>query len=287
MRIRDLNILQAQQKLDVEPVSEVNLDEIESDQVGLMEAVLSPHTTLTGKSLVQIHFRDKYGLTVLAIKREGQVFRSKLNDMNLKFGDALLLYGKRNKFNLLGRDPDFLVLSDIVQEAPRTSKIPLALLIIAVVLIPVIFGWIPIVIAAVAGAALMVLTGCLTMDEAYRAINWKVIFLIAGMIPLGIAMEKTGAAQLIAQGMVGLIGDYGPLAVTAGIFILTALTSQIMPNAAVAVLLIPIAYNTALDLSISPYPLMMAVAVSASAAFSKSTSSTKRSALCPPSITFL
>lgn len=143
----------------------------------------------------------------------------------------------------------------------------MAVLVMAIVLIPAIFDWLPISISAIIGVALMILTQCLTMEEAYRSINWKAIFLIAGMLPMGIAMEQTGAAQFLANGMVGLIGGLGPLAVLAGFFILAALTSQFMPNPAVAVLLAPIALSTAGDLGISPYPIMMAVAVSASAAF--------------------
>ena len=143
----------------------------------------------------------------------------------------------------------------------------MALLVMGVVLIPAIFDWLPIAISAIIGVALMILTNCLTMEEAYRSINWKAIFLIAGMLPMGIAMEQTGAAQFLANGMVGLIGGLGPLVVMAGFFILAAVTSQFMPNPAVAVLLAPIALSTASDLGISPYPLMMTVAVSASAAF--------------------
>ena len=136
----------------------------------------------------------------------------------------------------------------------------------AAVLTPVILDWLPIAIAAVAGVVLMILTRCLTMEEAYRAIEWKAVFLIAGMLPLGIAMEQTGAARFLAEGMVGLVGGLGSLAVMAGLSLLAALASQVMPNPAVAVLLAPIALSTASDLGISPYPLM-AVAVSASAAF--------------------
>jgi di/tricarboxylate transporter len=158
-------------------------------------------------------------------------------------------------------------LTEAAQEAPRLNKAPVAILIMAAVLVPVIFDWLPIAIAAVAGVVLMVLSRCLTMEEAYRSIEWKAVFLIAGMLPLGIAMEQTGAASFLAERMVGLVGPMGPLAVLAGLFILAALASQVMPNPAVAVLLAPIALNTANDLGISPYPLMMAVAVSASAAF--------------------
>jgi di/tricarboxylate transporter len=113
----------------------------------------------------------------------------------------------------------------------------------------------------------MILTGCLTMDEAYRAIEWKAVFLIAGMLPLGIALETTGAAEMIGTNLVALVGSAGNLVLAAGLFLLAVLGSQVMPNPAVAVLLAPIALSTSMELSISPYPLMMAIAVSASSAF--------------------
>ena len=187
--------------------------------------------------------------------------------MALAFGDALLLYGPREELRVLGAEPDFLVLAEEAQAAPNREKAWVALLIMAAVLVPVILGWLPIAIGAVAGVVLMILTACLTMEEAYRAIDWRAIFLIAGMLPLGIAMEQSGAASYLAEGVVALVGGLGPLAATAGLFILAALASQVMPNPAVAVLLAPIALNTANDMGVSPYPLMMAVPVSASAAF--------------------
>jgi di/tricarboxylate transporter len=252
-------------RIDTEPSPE--LSDIETAEVGLEEVILSPHTTLVGKTLREIHFRAKYGLSVLAIWREGRAFRTNLGEMALRFGDAFLLYGSRDRIQVLGSDPDFLVLTEEAQEAPRINKAWLALLIMAIVLVPVIFGLVPIAIMVVVGVALMVLTGCLTMDEAYRAIDWRAVFLIAGMIPLGIAMEVTGAASFVATWMVDLIGVYGPTVVMAGLYILTSLASQVMPNPAVAVLLAPVALNTAGDLGVSPYPLAMTVAIAASAAF--------------------
>jgi di/tricarboxylate transporter len=266
-RPEDLATLEGLQGLELDPSPPPSLAELESEHVGLVEVVLSPRTTLAGKSLRQIFFRDKYSLSVLAIWRQGRAFRSDLRDMTLHFGDALLLYGPRERLRVLGQEPDFLVLTEAAQELPRLNKAPVALLIMAAVLVPVILDLLPIAIAAVAGVVLMILTRCLTMDEAYRAIEWKAVFLIAGMLPLGIAMEQTGTARFLAEGMVDLVGGLGPLAVMAGLFLLAALASQVMPNPAVAVLLAPIALNTASDLGISPYPLMMAVAVSASAAF--------------------
>lgn len=260
-------MIEGLENLSFETLDLPHLSALETEETGLVEAVLSPHTTLVGKTLQTINFRAKYGLSVLAIWREGRAYRSNLRDMPLRFGDALLLYGSRQRMRMLGSESDFLVLSEDAQEMPRREKAPVVLLILALVLIPVIFGWVPIAIAAVLGVALVVITKSLTMEEAYRLIEWKAVFLIAGMLPLGIAMEESGAAQFLAENMLTLIGGFGPVAVMAGLFILAAVASQIMPNPAVAVLLAPIALNSATDLSISPYPLMMIVAISASSAF--------------------
>lgn len=266
-KMEDVITVEGLQSLQIEPQTPPKIGELEDETVGLQEVVLSPHTTLVGKTLRQLHFREKYGLNVIAIWREGRAFRTNLREIPLRFGDALLLYGPRERIRVLGSEPDFIVLTEAAQEAPRISKAPTAVLIMAGVLAVVILGWLNIAIAAVAGVVLMVLTGCLSMEEAYRSIQWKAVFLIAGMLPLGIAMENTGAASFLAEGMVSAIGGFGSLVVMAGLFILAALASQVMPNPAVAVLLAPIALGTASDLGISPYPLMMAVAISASAAF--------------------
>ncbi len=263
----DLLTLRGLQDLEIDCQAPPEPPDLESERVGLAEVVLSPHTTLAGRSLRQIHFREKYGLSVLAIWREGQAYHADLRDMALRFGDALLLYGPRDRLNVLGSEPDFLVLTEEAQEAPRLNRAPVAALVMGAVLLPVILGWLPISIAAVIGATLMVLTGCLTMEEAYRFIEWKAVFLIAGMLPLGIAMQQTGAARFLADGVVSSVGGLGGLAVMAGLFVLTTLATQVMPNPAVAVLLAPIALNTASDLGMSPYALMMTVALAASASF--------------------
>ncbi len=265
--INDLRTIEGLQNLIIETDAQPDLAELETDETGIIEAVLSPHSSLPGKAIRELDFRAKYGLTILAIWREGRAYRSHLRDFKLRLGDALLLFGPRRRLRMFGTEPDFLVLSEEALPAPRLNKAPHALLIMALVLIPVILNWLPISIAAVAGVALMVLTGCLGMDEAYRLIEWKAVFLIAGMLPLGIALEQTGAAKLIGDSLIAMLGNSGPLALSAGLFILSSLSSQIMPNSAVAVLLVPIALSTAAELAISPYPLMMTIAVSASAAF--------------------
>jgi di/tricarboxylate transporter len=142
-----------------------------------------------------------------------------------------------------------------------------SILIMGGVLLPVIIGWVPIYIAAVIGAALMVLFGCLSMDEAYRQIEWKAVFLIAGLLPLGTALDQTGAAMLIAEGVVTLVGPFGPRAVMLGLVALTFLGTCFVPTAALVVLMAPIVLSTSTNMGLSPYAFMMAIAMAASASF--------------------
>ena len=268
---RGLDVLRGLQTLLVEPYPELDSDEIErlleSPTSGLVQAVLSPYTRLVGKTLREINFREKYGLSVLAIWRGGQPKRSNLGDLPLQFGDALLLHGPRQQLPSLGRDPDFLVLQSDAQEPPRQAKAPFAAGLMIAVVVVAIAGWLPIALAALIGASFVVLTGCLDMDEAYRYIDWKAVFLIACMLPLGAAMEHTGAAQLLAQSVVGTLGVLGPRILLAGMFLLGLAATQFMPNPVVAVLMAPIAITAALDADLSPYPFALAIAFASSAAF--------------------
>jgi di/tricarboxylate transporter len=263
----DVDLLRGLQDLHIDREALPTLQALESEQVALVEVVLSPHTTLVGKTLRQLHFREKYDLNVLSIWREGQAYHTDLRDLTLRFGDALLLYGPREKLMVLGSEPDFLVLAEEVQEPLRLKKAPIASLVIVGMVLIVLLGWFPISIAAVIGVTVMVLTGCLNMEEAYRFIDWRAVFLIAGMLPLGIAMQASGAAQFLAEAVVQTAGGYGPIALIAGLFLLTTLASQFMPNAVVMVLMAPIAINTSQNLALSPYALVMAVAIAASASF--------------------
>ncbi len=240
---------------------------LEDDQVGMVEVILSPHTALSGQTLDEMNFREKYGLNVLAIWRKGKAVHTHLRNIALQFGDALLLHGRWKQLTVLARDPEFMVLTETVQEPPRQEKAKVALAVMAAVLLPVILGWVPIYIAVVMGGACMILTRCLTMDEAYRYIEWKAVFLIAGMLPLGTALEKTGAARLMAEGVVGALGHFGPLAVLFGLLVITFIATSIIPTAALVVLMVPIALKTSAGLGISPHALLMGIAMAASSSF--------------------
>ena len=266
-RMRDFENLRGLEELEIERRASTDVEKLVSGDVGILEAILSPQTRLEGKTLRQINFREKFGLNVLALWRRGQAYRSNLRDVDLRFGDALLLIGPRSKLELLGREPDFIVLTATAQEPLRLEKMKFSILIMAGILLPVIIGWVPIYIAAVVGAALMVLSGCLTMDEAYRQIEWKAVFLIAGMLPLGTALDQTGAAKLIAEAVVALVGPYGPNAIMLGLVALTFLATCFVPTAALVVLMAPIVLNTCANMGLSPNGLMMAIAMAASASF--------------------
>jgi di/tricarboxylate transporter len=240
----DLLAVEGLHELQVESGEVPELSGIESDDVGLAEVILSPRTTLAGQTLVDLHFREKYGLNVIAISRGGKIHRENLRDLPLQFGDALLLYGPREKLKVLGSEPDFLVLTEEAQEAPRSDRAAVAAVTMLAVVLSVLFGFLPI----------------------YN-VEWRAVFLIAGMLPMGIALEKTGAASLLTEQVVGMVGEMGPLAVVGAFYLVTALGAQVMPTAAVAILMAPIAISTAADLGMSPYALMMTVAMSASASF--------------------
>ncbi len=266
-RFEDLETLEALQELTVGENRPLDLSRLESDAVGLAEASLSPRTTFAGKTIEELRFRKTYGVSILAIWRNGEIYRSGLRKMELLPGDAFLLHGDRNKLALLVEHPDFLVVTEEAEEVVRSRKAPVSAVIMAGVLTSVVSGLLPIFVAAPIGAVLMVLTGCLNMEEAYRCIELKAVMLIAGMLSLGLAMQESGTAALVAEAVLGSIADLGPLAVVAGLFLITALSAQVMPTAAVAVLMSPIALSTAAAEGLSPQALMMTVAMGSSCAF--------------------
>ncbi|MEO0424894.1 MAG: SLC13 family permease [Pseudomonadota bacterium] len=267
-RLRDLLVLRGLQELDLEQVAEPDLGVLESEAVGLMEVALSPRSRLANITLAELRFRQRFGVEVLAIWREGTAHRSALRAMDLRFGDAVLLIGPREKLRMLERSEEFLMLTQPADEEPVSARAPLAALILLAVLLPVLLGWQSIGVAAVIGATAMLLTGCLTMDQAYRAIEWRAIFLIACMLPLGTALQTTGGAEWVAQALVGSLGGLGGWWVVGGLYLLTALSTLVIPTAALIVLMAPIAIAVCAAAGVSPQTGMMAIALSSSACFS-------------------
>jgi di/tricarboxylate transporter len=220
-----------------------------------------------GRTLKGIRFRDQYGFTALAIRREGEVITKRLRDVEMQFGDALLLQGPPHRLQALQEGNDFLVLEPVTIPIQRRQKMPIALGLLGLVIGLVLLAGFHIALAMVIGAVAMVLTGCLTMDEAYESIDWRTVFLVACMLPLGVAMETTGTASFIADQLLGALGGLGPVAALAGIYILAALITQPMSNAAAMVLVVPIALDTAASLGANHLTFTLAVVIGAATSF--------------------
>jgi len=241
--------------------------DLSSDEVGLVEVLVAPRSRAAGKTLAEVHFREKFGLTVVALWREGRSIRTDLGQLPLHFGDALLVHGPRDRIPVLRGEADFIVLQQGDDPITHPRKAIQSAAIMAIALALAATNSLPIAEAMMAGALAMVLTGCLTMDEAYQSIEWRAIFLIAGMLTVGIAMNRTGAAEYLGQLSVNLLAPWGPLALMAGLFAATTLLTQVMPGQVTAVVLAPIAISAAQNLGMNPYALAMAVALGTSMAF--------------------
>ena len=240
-------------------------------ELGLVEVLLTPASRLVGRTLAEFRFRNVYGLTVLGMKRMGKRFTEDLATEKLRFGDTLLLEGPWAQIELLRRERRNLVVvgqpKEMLARTVEGHKGLWAVGIMLGMLLLMTFEIIPTVTAVLLAAVAMVLAGCLSMNDVYRTMSWESVILIAAMLPMATALEKTGGIDLIANGLTSGLGGYGPLAVMAGIFVVTALLSQFISNTATAVLMAPIALQSALALGVSPHAFLMTVAIAASAAF--------------------
>nr|WP_218148972.1 SLC13 family permease [Halogranum rubrum] len=260
--------------LDVEGldlVPEVTVDEAElevaSGGQNLVEVVVAPGSSLVGESLASASFRQRYNATVLALRRGGALIRRRMDNIPLRVGDTLLVQATTGSIERLDQNRDFIVAQEVERHDYRDSKILVAVGIVAAVVGLAALDFVPIVVSALAGALAMVATGCLKPTEIYDAVQWDVIFLLAGVIPLGIAMEQTGAATLLADFVV-LTADFLPLLAVLGVFyVVTALLTNVVSNNASVVLMIPVAFEAAVTLGARPLSFILAVTFAASTAF--------------------
>lgn len=259
----DMVVLRALQRLELDLTTPVDPEVLEGDDVGFAEAVLAPRSDLAGKTLRQVSFQSRFGLHVVAIVREGGVVEANLRDEALRFGDALLLYGPRRRQRELAREPDLILLQAPEADGPQVRLASRSIAVTLLALVPVMAGWVPVAVGVIVGAVLMILTRCLTPDQAYRAVDLPTLVLVAGMLSLGAALDETGAAALLGETMLGVTGGLGAHLVLATLVLVTAVGGQIMPGSAVVVLMAPIAIDAATYLDASPYPMVMAVAIAA------------------------
>ena len=247
--------------LELEAEKDAQLEELNNQQGDMIEATLAPRSSMVGRTLESLQFRDRFGFTVLAVQRHGEMLTKRLRSVRLQFGDNLLLQGPRDRIPSLQQGNDFLILEEVKVEKSLRHKMPISIGILVSVIALVIFAKFDISMAMVMGAVAMVLTGCLTINEAHESIDWRTVFLVAGMLPLGTAMETTGTARFIADLMLDAIGGWGPMAALAGIYLLAALVTQPMSNAAAMVLVVPIAIDTATSLGANHLAFVLAVIV--------------------------
>ncbi len=257
----DLVVLRGLQRLTFELDPVIHPEDLESDEAGFVEVVLAPRSALIGKSIREVNFRRRFEMHVTAIVREGEVLRANLRDERLRFGDALLLYGPRKKERSLAGEPDFILLREPAAAPPEIRLAPRSLVILALALGGVLTGLVPVAVGVLSGALLMVLTRCLTPEEAYRAVDWPTLVLVAGMLALGAALGDTGTAALLGEGVLGVTASFGPTGVLAALVLVTAVGAQILPAPAVVVLMAPIAITGAAQLGVSPHPFVMGIAI--------------------------
>jgi di/tricarboxylate transporter len=261
MRLRD------SAKLELNVEFELRDETLQTEDLRLVQALVAPGSELIGHTLKDLGFRNRYKALVLAILRRGETLGEKLNSVEFQLGDALLIQAHEAQIRELRHDTDFIVLDEVAGTALR-HKAPVVLGILIAVIGLAAFGFFPIMVTAILGCLALVLTRCLRLEEAYHAINWQVIFLLAGILPLGIAMQKSGAAGFIAGNAVGMVGGMGPVAVLAVVYLMTSVMTDTMSNNAAAVLLAPIAISTAEQIGVDPRPFLMAITFAASTGFS-------------------
>lgn len=243
----------------------------QSREVGMAEVMLPPESGLIGKSVREANFRSSYGLNVVGVRRSRKVIAGQFLEETLKLGDTLLVIGPWKSIRQLQTQRnDFVVLSvpaEIQTAAPARSQAPFALLSLLVMIVLMVSGLVPNVIAVLIACMLMGLFGCVDMDGAYKAIHWQSVIVIVGMMPFALALEKTGGITLAVDSLMSLVGDAGPRVMLAALFAVTSLTGLFISNTATAVLMAPIAISVATHVGASPEPFAVTVALAASAAF--------------------
>ena len=237
-------------------------------EVKTVEAIIGSQSALIGRSVRESSIRRRFGVVVAAVHRKGVNLQAGYQDIRLAFGDTLLLEGPVHNLMLLQQEGDFLSLNEMVVTVPRTSKVAVAVGIMVAVVLCAALDLLSITSAAMIGAVLAVATRCLDMRDTYRSIEWNILFLIYGMLGLGLAMEKTGGASLIANQVVGMMSGAGPWVILAVIYLLAWVLTEMVTNNAVAILLTPVVISIAATLEVDPRPFIVAVMFGASASFS-------------------
>jgi len=263
------SILQVKEVAGIGIKADVELShpDLNTEEIGLTEVILLPGSPLIGRTLKGLRFREQYGLQALAINRHGARLMRKMSRIRLRMGDVLVVQGDRAQIAALERQGTFRILGSIDEKLFNRERAPRALAIFAGVLAAATFNWVSLPVATLLGAMLVFVTRCITPEEAYSQVNWKALILIASMLGLGAAMEATGTAEFLAAQAVKVVGYSQPVWMLSAFFALTVLLTQPMSNQAAAVVVLPVAIQTATQLGLNPRSFAVVVALAASCSF--------------------
>lgn len=256
-RPEDMSRVWNEGPVEVQPDRAMERESLETDEVGLGEVVVAPRSELAGRTLKELEFRQRYALNVVAIWRQGRPRRTWLADLPLEFGDALLVQGPRDRIRILRQNPNFISLDE--PEAPRTSRMPIALIAAGALIALGASGIVPVGLAALLAAGIVVIGGCVTAEEAFEAVDWPTVIVTGALLPLGIALHRTGAATAFAGAVVSLAGN-GAVTALVIVFAIALVIGHFVPSVPATILMAPIALGTATALGANPVPFMITVA---------------------------
>jgi di/tricarboxylate transporter len=265
------DLLKIKQEREIDILPDVQFKALEtslsSGEEAIAEVLILSSSSLIGSTLKELRFRQRYNVTVLAIRRGESLIRERLGKVRLQFGDVLLVQGPRQSFVGLQTSQDVLVIEQRDLETLRQDKAWLAVAIVVGVVVVAAFNWTSILVSALLGVLLMVLTGCLKPGEIYDAVRWDIIFLLAGLIPLGIAMDQSGATAWVVQSILGSVGNLSGYWLLTFFYVFTSLVTEVLSNNASVILILPIAAQSAVALDLNPFSFILAVTFAASNSF--------------------
>lgn len=263
----DIAVLKSMKGVVFAPEELIEDIDLKSNETTLIEVVVAPNSSVARSSINEINFKDLYDAIPLALRRKGVLVNEKFGDMELRFGDDILLEVKKDSIDQLQRSKDFVFTQELEKIDVNFKKMYLSLSVLAGVIVMAALNILPIIQGALIGIIILVIADCITIREAYRQVDWKIIFVLACLIPLGTALTNSGAADLLASNVLVYLSDFGPLYIMFFLFAVTALVTSIMSNAATAVLLSPIAISIAVQLGIDPKPFLFTIMFAASTSY--------------------
>ena len=262
-------LIAMQEKYGLEIYARSRMDDkkISSNDIKLIEVLIPPRSRLAGHTLQNFGFFRRFKCVVLAVQRRGKIIRDRVAEIHLENGDTLLLQADKGDLPRLLKSSDLIVTNELTELYVRKDKVIIALFLFLAVVTLTVFNIIPILAAALIGAVGMVVSRCLTIEEAYEAIDWKIIFMLGGILPLGLAMEQSGTALWLVNTIMAPFTDCGPLVVLALLYLITAILTELMSNNAAAVIIAPIGLSIAASMDVDPRPFLVAITFAASTSF--------------------